>query len=247
MKKKILVGAGLGILAVVILLVLVVGFFLGDVIKAGMETVGPKVTQTSLTVESVHVSVLAGSAGVKGLVLGNPQGYQSANAISLDKAAVRIEPMSVLADKVIIHAVEVHNAEINFEGNPFGANNLKKILDNVNAFAGSGAGTGSRESSQTGARKPAKKLQVDSILIAGAKVHFKGATLPLPDIHLANFGQGPEGITPAALIKDVLGEVTTATTAAAIKSAGSAATDAGKALGSEASKIGKTLGGLFKK
>ncbi len=54
MKKKILLGIGIGFLAVIVIVVIVVGFFLGDMVKAGMETVGPKITQTTLTVDAVQ-------------------------------------------------------------------------------------------------------------------------------------------------------------------------------------------------
>ncbi len=243
MKKKILLGAGIGLIVILVAVVLVVGFFLGDIIKAGMQTVGPKITQTSLTVDAVHVSVLTGAAGISGLVLGNPAGYKSASAISVGKAAVSIAPLSVMSDKIIIRSVEVLNPEITFEGNPFGANNLKKIMDNVNAFTGPAAAAGTNAPAQAGGEKPAKKLEVDDFLITGAKVNFNGAVLPLPAIHLTDLGKGPEGITPAALIKEVLGQITTAT----IKSVGASAADAGKAIGNEAGKIGKSLGDLFKK
>jgi uncharacterized protein involved in outer membrane biogenesis len=210
-----------------------------------METIGPKVTQTSLTVSSVHVGILTGSAGVNDLVLGNPEGYKSPNAISVGKTAVRVAPFSALSDKIIIKSVEVRSPEITFEGNPFGANNLKKIMDNVNAFTG---GTTAKPAdtnapAPAGAPKPAKKLEVDDFLITGAKVHFNGTTLPLPDIHFSDLGKGPEGITASDLIKRILGEITTATVKAVVSSAG----DAGKALGGEAGKLGKSLGGLFKK
>ena len=245
MKKKILIGSGIGILVVIAAVVIIVGFFLGDVIKAGMETIGPKVTQTTLTVESVNVSILTGSGGVHGLVLGNPEGFKSTNAISVGKAAVSVAPLSVLGDKIVIKSVEVREPEINFDGNPLGANNLQKIMDNVTAFTGGpeDKAAATNAPAQPGAPKPAKKLQVDDFLIVGAKVHFNGVTLPLPDIHLSNLGQGPDGITPAALIKEVLGQVTAASIKAVVASAG----DATKALGGEASKLGKSLGGLFKK
>lgn len=243
MKKKILLGVGIGFLAVIVIVFIVVGFFLGDVVKAGMETVGPKITQTTLTVDAVHISALTGSAGVNGLVLGNPEGYKSPSAISVAKAAVSVSPFSVLSDKIVVKSVEVREPEITFEGNPLGANNLKKIMDNVNAFAGTGAQTGTNAAAQTGEKKPAKKLEVDDFLITGAKVHFNGATLPLPDIHLTDLGKGPDGITPAALVKEVLSQVTTAT----LKAVAGSVSDAGKAIGGEASKIGKSIGGLFKK
>lgn len=242
MKKKILIGTGAGLLVVIAAVVIIVGFFLGDVIKAGMETIGPKVTQTTLTVDSVHVSILTGSGGVNGLILGNAAGFKSTNAISVGKAAVSVAPFSVLGDKIVIKSVEVRDAEINFDGNPLGANNLQKIMDNVTAFTG-GPQDKTAGTNAPGAPKPAKKLQVDDFLIVGAKVHFNGVVLPLPDIHLANLGQGPDGITPAALIQEVLGQVT----AASIKTVVASAGDATKALGGEASKLGKSLGGLFKK
>ena len=50
MKKKILLGVGIGFVVVVVAAVVVVGFFLGDVVKKGMNAIGPKVTQTTFTV-----------------------------------------------------------------------------------------------------------------------------------------------------------------------------------------------------
>ena len=246
-KKKILLGLGIGVVLVVIIGVLVVGFFLGDVIKLGMETVGPKVTQTTLTVSSVHVGILTGSGGVDNLVLGNPDEYKAKapNAISVGKAYVSVAPFSVLSDKIVIKSVEVRSPEITFEGNPFGANNLTKIMDNVNAFVGGTTATtpATNAPAQPGAPKPAKKLEVDDFLITGATVHFNGATLPLPDIHFSDLGKGPDGITAGDLVKKIMGEITSATVKAVVASAG----DAGKAIGGEASKLGKSLGGLFGK
>ena len=250
MKKKILLGIGIGFVAVIILAVVVVGFFLGDVVKAGMETVGPKVTQTELKVDSVNVSALTGAATINGLVLGNPEEYKAKapNAITLGKAAVSVAPLSVLSDKIVIKSVEVREPEITFEGNPLGANNLKKIMDNVNAFtAGLSGGPSTNAAAKPAEKQPGKKLQVDDFLITGAKVHFNGATLPLPDIHLQNLGTGPDGITPAALIKEVLGQVTTATIKAVGESLGKLGKGATDAVGGEASKIGKSITDLFKK
>ncbi|MEI8291671.1 MAG: hypothetical protein WCH99_19560 [Verrucomicrobiota bacterium] len=252
--KKIIIRVAVVFVVLLIVGVVAVGFFLGDIVKAGMNTVGPKITQTTFVVNSVSISMLTGSAGVKGLVIGNPEGYRSPSAISVGKAAVSVAPLSILSDKIVVKSVEVRDAEITFEGNPLGANNLKKLMDNVNAIAGASAAPATNAPAKTGQEKPAKKLQVDDFLITGAKVQFNGVTLPLPPIHLSNLGAGSDGITPAALVKEVLGQVTTATLKAVGESltklgkvAVDAGKDAGKAIGGEASKIGKTLGGLFGK
>jgi hypothetical protein len=141
--------------------------------------------------------------------------------------------------------VRVEAPEITFEGNPFSGNNLSTILKNVNAATNAPA----KE-----ANKPGKKLEVDEFVITGAKVNFNGATLPLPDIHLANLGTGSEGITAADLTKRVLDALTTA----CVKAVANAATDVGKgaekvgkdlgkSVGPNVSNLGKSLGGLFKK
>jgi len=247
--KKILLSIGIGLLVLIIIAVIVVGLFLGKIVKVGMETVGPKITQTTLTVDAVDVSMLTGSVKVKDLVLGNPEGFKAPNAISVGLAAVSVSPMSVLSDKIVVRSVRVESPEITFEGNPFGENNLKKIQANVNAAAANfQSPLSTNQPPKTAApANTGAKLEVDDFLITGAKVHIgTGATLPLPDIHLTDLGKGPEGITPADLTKQVLGEVISGT----IKAVGSAAAnigkDAGKTAGEGVKKITSGLGGLFK-
>ena len=54
--KKILWGIGIGLLALIVITVIVVSFFLGSIVKTGMETVGPKIIQVSIKVDSVGLS-----------------------------------------------------------------------------------------------------------------------------------------------------------------------------------------------
>ena len=252
--KKILILLGIVFLLLVIAVV-IVAQHLDGLVKAGIERVAPGITQTSVTLEGVSLSPLSGAASLKGLVIGNPSGYQSASAIRLAKAAVKIEPSSILGEKIIIHSIEVREPEITFEGNPLGENNLKKILDNVNAQAAATASA----TNAPGVKGAEKKLQVDDLLIAGAKVHAQIRTqflnqeisLTLPDIHLAALGQGPEGITPSALAQEILQKVTQLT----VKSLGDSLAGLGKNVLQDAAKnpdaaldkIKKGFGGLFKK
>ena len=135
--KKILLFGGLGLLVLIVVAVIVAGLFLGKIVTAGVNTVGPKITQTPLTVDAVDVSLLAGSATVKNLVVGNPDGFKSPNAISVGLAAVSVSPLSVLSDKIVVKSVRVESPEITFEGSLSG-NNLSKIMDNVNGAAKNG-------------------------------------------------------------------------------------------------------------
>ncbi len=247
--KKIILIAVVGLLVLAVIAVIVVGLSLGTIVKTGVNTVGPKLTQTTLNVEGVDVSLLSGSAKIKNLVIGNPEGYKAPNAISVGLAAVSVAPMSVLSDKIVVKSIRVESPEITFEGNPLGANNLKKLQENVNAAAASLQSPATNQPAKTGApAKPAKKLEVDDFLITGAKIHYgTGPTLPLPDIHLTDLGKGPDGITPVELTKDVLSEVVSGTLKAVGTAAVNVGKDATKAVGGNVGKVTSGIGGLFKK
>lgn len=256
LKKILFIGVIL-VVVIGIAAVVFVGLFLDKIVKTGIEEVAPGITQTSVTVESVNISALSGSAGISGLVIGNPPGYNSTNAISLGKAAVSVEPKSLLSDKIIVRSIAVVAPEITLEGNPFGENNLKKILDNVNAAAGTNA-PAATPSATPQAKKASKKLEVDDILISGVKVtaRISGLTgaplsLTIPDIHLTNLGTGPDGITAADLTQKILSQVITGTITAVGEQAknlvGGAAGGLLKGAGGGADALKKGIGNLFGK
>jgi hypothetical protein len=207
-----------------LILVLLVGlaflgtyFFLGTVIKKGVETVGPKITKTDVKVNSASLSILSGSGNIKGFVLGNPQGFKTPAAISVGVANLAIEPRSLFDNKLIIRDITVDGPEITFETD-LTAVNLKKILSNVEESTGGSSKPSSSDTNQPAPSKTAeagegKKLQVDNFLIKNAKVHVsvnapvigqQSANVKIPEIHLTNMGTNADGITAAELCKEVL-------------------------------------------
>jgi uncharacterized protein involved in outer membrane biogenesis len=248
LKKIILIG-GITVVVLLIVGVIIVATNLDSIVKKGIETVGPEITKVSITLDSIHIGLLSGSAKVKGLVVGNPDGYKAPSAISVGLAEVSVSPASVLSDKIVIHTVHVIAPEITFEGNPLGKNNISKILDNLNAANKSGAAPATNQTA-TASNKPAQKLEVDDFLISDAKVHFNGTTLSLPPVHLTDLGKGTDGITATDLSKQVLTELTGAVLKAVASSAidlGKEGGNLGKDAGKDVNKITKGLGGLFGK
>jgi hypothetical protein len=258
--KKILWGIVIGLVVLLIVVGGAVGLFLGPIVKKGIEVVGPKITQVAVTVDAVDLSLLTGSAKLKSLVVGNPEGYKTTNAISIGTVAVGVDPFSVLSDKIVVRSIRVEAPEITFEGG-LGGNNLSKIMDNVNGTAQTG---GPVSTNSAGKPKPAKKIEVDDFLITGAKVHgtivlFGGKevtlpSLPIPEIHLTDLGKGSDGLTPTELTRAVLSAITSATTKAVAgaatelgKNLGNVGQDAGKAVTSGVDKLKSGLGGLFGK
>ncbi|HEX9047321.1 MAG TPA: hypothetical protein VF988_09870 [Verrucomicrobiae bacterium] len=245
MKKKIIIGGVVFVLLAFVVAVIAIGTHLGEIVKSGVQTVGPKITQTTVTVDAVNITILSGSAQMKGFVLGNPRGYQTPQAISVGIAAVSLSPGSLLKDKIVVHSIELRSPEITFEGNPLGENNLMQILHNVNGGAAAvDASTNAPAAATPAEKKAARKLQVDDLVIAGAKVHAslpgilnRPVDLTLPDIHLTNLGAGPDGITAADLAQKVLSAITDNTVKAVTVAATEIGRDAANAAKSTAREI----------
>jgi hypothetical protein len=250
--EKIFWSIVVGLLVLVAVVAIVVGFFLNPIVKRSVETVGPKITQTSITLDAVDLSLLTGSAKVKGLVVGNPEGCKTPQAISVGTISVGVDPFSVLSDKIVVRSVVVESPEITFEGG-LGGNNLSKILDNVNGTAQKG---GPVSTNAAGQAKPAKKIEVDDLLITGAKVHVlltslggKETILDLPEIHLTNLGKGTGGLTATDLTRRVLDEIVSATVKAITSSSTNLGKGAGKLIQGAGGNVGSDLdkiGNLFK-
>ncbi|HHY86062.1 MAG TPA: hypothetical protein GYA07_11115 [Verrucomicrobia bacterium] len=253
--KKLLVRILIGVVVLLVLAVVGIGIFLDGIAKRGIETVGPQITKVSVKLDGIDLSPLSGGGTVKGLVVGNPEGFTTPQAISVGSATLSLKPMSLLADKLVIRKIEVIAPEITFEGG-FKGNNLSQILANVNEAAG-GTGDTTEETEEAATRK----LQVDDFLIRDAKLHVSitgmgGKTFPvaLPPIHIENLGQGPDGITTAELVRLVLSEVEKYAVQAAEKGLAELGASAGElrkgleeAAGTNAAAIGSKIGELLKK
>ena len=252
--KKFIVRIVAVLFLLVIAAILAGVFFLDPIVKKGIETVGPSITKVPVTLDGVHISLLGASGKVKGLVVGNPEGYKTPNAISIGVAALSLKIGSILSDKVVIKSIEMREPEITLEGSLNG-NNLSKILDNL---------SGPPSTTPQGTNQPptssaaAKKLQVDDFLITGAKLHIAitgvagPLTVPIPEIHLKNLGAGPDGITPAELLKQVLTPLLAEAVKVAtdeLRKAGKELIqkEGGKVLNNATDKLNEGLGNLLKK
>ncbi len=259
--KKIIVRIVIGLVVLFIAALLLVGLLLDGIVKRGVETIGPKLTKVDVTLHKVGLSLFSGSGKIEGLVVGNPEGFTTPQAISVGSASLSLSPGSLLSDKIVIKYIKVEAPEITLESG-LGGSNLKKILANLNesTAAGGNDASAAAKPKETG---PGRKLEVDDFLLTGAKLHFSltgvgSATVPLPDIHLTGLGQGDAGITSAELTKRVLAAIEKAAAKTAADSAGSIAKGAANAvkgltggtnnpIGGAASKLGKGLGDLLKK
>jgi hypothetical protein len=259
MKKVLLFGAiGIVLLAVIGLVVFVA--YLDAMVKAGIETVGPKITGTTVTVESVKLLFLTGEGRIKGLVIGNPKGYQSLSAFKLGDARVKVNVPSALTDKLIIEEIVVDAPDVTYEV-VVARSNIAQIQENVSAFGRSLGGGESAPKPAKEVNAHQKKVQINDFIVRNGRVNAstlgQNVTLPLPDIHLRDIGKESGGVTAekaaaeafAALNRSVVQSVAGA--GKALEKGAEAAGEAAKSVGSGAEKAGSKavegVKGLFGK
>src|ERR1035437_10029823 len=99
--KKLIIRLLIALVVVVILAVLAVGLLLDGAVKRGVETFGPKLTKVDIKLQSVSLSLLSGAGTIKGLLVGNPEGFKTPSAIRVGEATLALKPGSLLSDKIV--------------------------------------------------------------------------------------------------------------------------------------------------
>jgi uncharacterized protein involved in outer membrane biogenesis len=249
MKKwilRIILASGV----VAVLAVFAAFYFLNDLVKGGVEAVGPQLTKGEMRLAKANLSPFSGKAQLTGLFVGNPQGWKTDSAIKVGDIQVALDVRSALSDVVVIDAIQIEGPEITYEGG-LGGSNIGKILENIEAFAG-----GSADKSAEASSSSSKRFRVKDIQIRGAKVHLstaglggKAMTVPLAELRLQNIGTDGEGVTAAQLSRDILKPLLASVTKAAAESAtniGGQLKDATKAT-EQLDKATKGIKDIFKK
>src|SRR2546422_2170121 len=94
-----------GLMVLVVLLiaaVLAALYFLGAIVKKGVESTGPHITKTTVRLDAAKLSILSGNGELKGFLVGNPEGFNSPSAVRVGSVEVGVQPGSVFSDKVVV-------------------------------------------------------------------------------------------------------------------------------------------------
>lgn len=264
MKRKFLIGAG-GIVALGIVAIVVVFFFLGSLVKTAVETAGSEVTKTKVTLADADVDLSSGKGTLTGFKMANPSGFKSDSAFRFGEVSVTVDTSTLGQDPIVIKEVLIDGPRITYEIGESGSN-IDQIKKNVEAFQKTMGGGGS----SSGGEGPG--LIIENIYLKNGKVsvmasQLLGKTLDadLPDIHLKDIGKKEGGASPGEVasqtIDAVLAQVTSLVgsidlssitdglgenAAGAVKALSKGAGDATKAIGEGAGDTSGAVEGAAK-
>lgn len=264
MKKGLIIAA-----VVVLVLIVALVLSLGHIVKAAVNTMGPKLAGVPVTLDHVGINPLTGTVRLKGLIIGNPEGFNTPSAMELADFKLNISLPSLFTDTVVIKEILITGPQITYEKG-LKASNLSTLQNNL---APAGKTEPQPETAAPEKKKgAAKKVMIEDFQLNGGTVNVsvtalggRKLTLPLPPVRMQDIGKKSGGASPAEVISDVLGAITGAVTdlvasagnlaGDALKDAGGAATGAAKdatgaatdAAKGAAEGIKKGIGGLLGK
>ncbi len=175
---------------------------INQIVKEVVETVGPEVTQTSVTLRDVDIKLTKGSGELKHFVVGNPAGYSSPYLLKWDTIGVAIDPKSVRSDVVVINDVTVKGVNIKVEQKGL-STNVQALLDNLPKSDKKGGGANGGTSSEE-VLLALKHLTFSGNSIELITEKWGSYRLDMPNFELANLGDSQNGLTPEQLGKAIL-------------------------------------------
>jgi len=184
------------------------GPVLNSGILIGVNNLGPKVTQTHVSLADARISPFSGRGTLTGLVVGNPNGWNAPNAFTLGKIDLKVNLRSLRSDVLEIEEIVIEQPEFVYETRLV-SSNLGDLLKAIEAFAGPSTPADSPQPDSQ-PEKPVK-LIVRHFRLVGAKATLgvgpAALPVPLPLIELHDLGLAKGGATPAELSGEVLGQV----------------------------------------
>ena len=255
---KTLLKVGVIVVLLLVVALTMIGVYFNSMIKAGVEAVGPKITGTTVKLDSVDLSPFSGQGRLKGLVVGNPPSFKAERAFKLADAKVKVDLKTALSDKLIIEEILIDGPEITYEAGPSGSN-IGKIQQNVAAFGKSVAPKDAAESKSPKKDPTQKKVQINHFIVKNGQVKLsasmlkgKALTVRLPDLHLRDIGKESGGVMVQQAAAEVLMAInksvvqSVAGSGKLLEKAAEAAEEAAKNIGGEAGKAVEGIKGLFK-
>lgn len=166
---------------------------LGGFAKTAIEEGGSQVTGVSVTVSGVDLDLREGRATLRGLRVGNPDGFSDRDALFVEEISVTLDLTRISSDLVVIKEIFVDKPIITYEKSG-GTTNLDVIKE---AAEGPSSGAGSSGGSSEGG----PKFIVSLVRFTNGEIHALGLSpvndelsAVLPGFEIKDIGKSEGGV-----------------------------------------------------
>lgn len=228
--RKILIGVA-ALIVIVAIAVFVLFSNLEGIIKTAIEDNGSDVTQSTVSLDAVELNITSGSGGLKGLVVGNPAGFEQSSIFELGVISMKVDIAKSDKQLIIINEILIDQPVITYELSET-TNNVDVLRKNVDDYLTKKGLKGGNKAKKDGDEGP--KIIIENLYIKNGKLKVFSPILGgkelggnLPNIHMKDIGKKDGGASPEVVAAEIIDKLTA--------SAMNVVTDLG---------IGKTLGEL---
>jgi len=194
----------LGIIMGVVLLLAVIALVvvnqrLDGWVKSAVETYGSQYTGVTVTLGSVSLSLLDGQGELRGLTVGNPEGYEGEYAMRVARISFAVDPRHLLEDPIVIERIEIEGAEVHAENRNLRETNLQVIQSHVRAAT----------PPTDPEAAPGRQLIIERLAITGTQASVTAAALGstavrVPDLTLTEVGRQSNGASIGQVLEQIL-------------------------------------------
>jgi len=196
----------LAVIAVIAVVVVVLGgsVLVDGLVRRGIEAGATRALKVGVAIDHLGLALMSGSAGMTGLAVDNPAGFEAEHLLTLKDGSIQLEIGSLLKDVVNIKDIQLKGAHVVVEQKGLVNNNLQTVLK------GLPRSDGTKPSEPSG-----KKLHIDNLELTDITVEVKFSDLPgktdavnltLPPIRMQDIG-GDKPIDTAGLTAQILAAI----------------------------------------
>ncbi|WP_417459856.1 hypothetical protein [Kordiimonas sp.] len=187
-----------------LLLVLIIGgaafayYQLDSIVKTGVETTGPDVLKVDVKVDSVRLSPFSGKVGIKGLTIGQPEGFGEGAIASLGVFDMQLRTKTLMSDHIIIDRMYIEAPVLDAR--------TKGRLTNFDALQ-KGIGYTATDDAPSSVTLTIKEMVVKAPEVA---VSTEGGLMDvnerikLADFTLTDLGTDEKGLAPSEIARHVM-------------------------------------------
>jgi hypothetical protein len=217
-------------------------FAVNKLVKEGIEKVASDTLKVPVTVREVKLNPFSGTGSIKGLVIGNPEGYNSEHAFAMDRIYVSLDIKSLFSDRVVIRTLHIEAPSIFYEVG-LGNSNIGTIKKNL-------------ASDENDAESEGKAISISDLKVAAGEVAVsakilqgKSASLTLADFEMKDLDSDRAEDVIAEVINTLVDTIIKAVADEGVLPAGAEAVqeavDTGKAVLETTNKVFGALKGAF--
>ncbi len=208
MKRPVLIGVG----AVAVIIIGAAVFLYSSIdslVVAAVEKYGSEITGVRVSLAKSNIEAGSGRGTLSGLVVGNPEGFNTDSVFELGSVSVTLDMGSLTGDTIIIKEITIEEPQVTYEMSG-GGSNIDAIQHNVDAYMARLGGDNAAEGTDEGPKLVIENLYVRNGTVRVSASLLKGKTLDssLPDIHLTDIGKEAGGATPGQAVSQVMAAIT---------------------------------------